>query len=460
MEVWIHHVGVCLLFMTSWDGCLADEGWFWHVTDFHYDFSYSGLDLSCNDVVTNHGKYGNYWCDSPWRLINSSVEAMKKFKLDVDFILWTGDSVLHTRDEHLSLDINDGILTNITTLLKQAFGSTRIYATFGNHDYFPDAQFPPNNNELYNRTLENWLTWISDEREKENFLKGAYYSAVTDHGIRIVALNTNLYYTSDKLTANLTDPAGQFAWLETLLTNSSVNNEKVLITGHVPPGVVDTMSKPWMYQHFNKKMNDIILKYSDVIIGLHFGHEHMDNFRLYRKSDVPVAVLFSAPSVTPWRYKIPTQTGAAHNPAIRLVHYDRQTGRQINMITYYMDLPASNALGEPQWAEEYNAIRDYAIADLSPTSINTLIDRIDVSGSPEFDKYWKWRVVNVPDELLEECNEACNANIVCQFRHVDQASYDACVLKAIGNSTCLVPSLAWVLVFALLGLASYAWTTI
>ncbi|XP_069115080.1 acid sphingomyelinase-like phosphodiesterase 3b [Argopecten irradians] len=449
-------VVVCLLFVTPWTFCVADEGWFWHVTDFHYDFSYADLDFSCNDDVTNHGKFGDYWCDAPWQLVQSSVKAMKNFKAEVDFILWTGDNVLHTADEHLSLDINDGILSNITTLLVQEFDSTPIYATFGNHDYFPDAQFPPNNNELYNRTLDNWVTWITDEEEKKNFLRGGYYSVMTNHGIRILALNTNLYYTSDKITGNLTDPAGQFAWMESLLTNSTVNNEKVLITGHVPPGIVDTMSKPWMYQHFNDKMNEIILKYSDVIIGLHFGHEHMDNFRLYTKSGTPVAVLFCAPSVTPWRYKIPTSTGAPHNPAIRLVQYDRQTGRHLNMITYYMDLPASNAQGRAIWAQEYNATRDYAIDDLSPHSFKKLVDRISASGaSTEFNKYWKWRVVNVQDEMLDECNEACNTNIICQFSHLDQTSYDACVLDAVGTSTCLVSNLAVVLISALFGLVSY-----
>ena len=67
-------------------------GWFLHVTDFHWDYTYGTQDWSCNDEVTNHGLFGDYWCDSPWNLITSAVEAMKNATegRDADFVLWTG----------------------------------------------------------------------------------------------------------------------------------------------------------------------------------------------------------------------------------------------------------------------------------------------------------------------------------------------------------------------------------
>ncbi|XP_060063975.1 acid sphingomyelinase-like phosphodiesterase 3b [Ylistrum balloti] len=450
---WIRCTDVYLLFLISLPCNVADEGWFWHVTDFHYDFSYSDRDLSCSDSVTHHGEYGDYWCDAPWRLIESSVKAMKRFKPDVDFILWTGDSVLHAGSEYLSIDINVGILSNITNLIVQKFGSTPIYATLGNNDFYPDDDFPPTNNELYNRTLKIWETWINGDGEKENFLKGGFYTTVTSHGIRVVALNTNLYYRSNKLTEHITDPADQFTWLENILTNATTNKEKVLITGHVSPGVVDSRGRSPMYEHFNRKINYVIQKYADVIIGLHFGHEHADTFLVYKKSDVPIATMFLAPSVTPWRYKTPTKAGPAHNPAIRLVQYDRLTGRHLNMITYYMDLPASNAQGIPQWAEEYNATRDYNIDDLSPNSMNKLAQRMSTPNSPEFNKYWKWRFASVQNDILESCDEECKTKIVCQISHVDQSTYDACVLKTVDDSTGLISSLVLVLTSALLCVA-------
>lgn len=52
---------------------------------------------------------------------------------------------------------------------------------------------------------------------------------------------------------------------------------------------------------------------------------------------IPMIPVFMAPSVTPWRYKNPKKTGAAHNPGIRLVKYDRATGNifpAVNVAVY------------------------------------------------------------------------------------------------------------------------------
>lgn len=84
------------------------------------------------------------------------------------------DSVLHTPDENLSINENIDILTNLTGQLQETFPTMDVYATYGNHDYFPSNQYPPHNNEIYNRTLEHWRTWINDSTQETNFLKGVW----------------------------------------------------------------------------------------------------------------------------------------------------------------------------------------------------------------------------------------------------------------------------------------------
>jgi hypothetical protein len=37
----------------------------------------------------------------------------------------------------------------------------------------------------------------------------------------------------------------------------------------------------WMYEDFHKKLTAILYEFNDVITGLHFGHEHNDNFRVF-----------------------------------------------------------------------------------------------------------------------------------------------------------------------------------
>ena len=82
------------------------------------------------------------------------------------------DTVLHGKDADLSYQTNSDILDNVTQAMSKAFPGKPVYATFGNHDYYPTDQFPPHNNELYNDTLLRWSNWIMEPTENSNFRKG------------------------------------------------------------------------------------------------------------------------------------------------------------------------------------------------------------------------------------------------------------------------------------------------
>ena len=78
-------------------GLLAPAGKFWHVSDLHLDRDYKVSEdplqvcpSAGSQPVPNAGPWGNYLCDSPWILINSSIYAMKEIEPEPDFIFWTG----------------------------------------------------------------------------------------------------------------------------------------------------------------------------------------------------------------------------------------------------------------------------------------------------------------------------------------------------------------------------------
>lgn len=56
---------------------------------------------------------------------------------------------------------------------------------------------------------------------------GGFYSQLVKPGLRVVSLNTILYYGPNKVTVNMTDPAGQFEWLEKTLERAAQSQEKV-----------------------------------------------------------------------------------------------------------------------------------------------------------------------------------------------------------------------------------------
>lgn len=426
----------------------ADTGYFWHITDFHYDFTYHGAQLSCNSdqLSGDLGKFGDFWCDSPWTLVNSSVHAMAHIKPDADFVLWTGDTVLHGTDEDLNYTLNAEVLDNITDILHRTLPGVPVYASFGNHDYWPNNQFPPENNRLYNDTLDRWRDWINDPSQHDNFRKGAYYTVKTQYSLRIIALNTNLYYTSNKAVLNHTDPGGQLAWLNGTLEAAKHSNEKVLITAHIPPGVHTPNSLIWMHEIYHNPFLAILRNYADIIVGMHFGHDHADGFKVLTNTNGDHATpIFIAPSVTPWRYKIPNEIGPAHNPGIRLVKYDRTTGGQLDILQYYLDLQKANKDGVAIWNSEYNATTHYNINELSVGELKKLIDRMKNANGNEFQSFWRHFTVSPPQDLQKPCDETCHASIICGFTEFEMQAFQACKMGMISGSPYIHASFFYIL---------------
>ena len=66
------------------------------MTDFHYDSRY---EAGGSRAEMCHGKdsndetvsgWGDFKCDSPWKLIQSGIDMLKMNFSDPDFIIWTG----------------------------------------------------------------------------------------------------------------------------------------------------------------------------------------------------------------------------------------------------------------------------------------------------------------------------------------------------------------------------------
>ncbi|XP_005095075.2 acid sphingomyelinase-like phosphodiesterase 3b [Aplysia californica] len=387
-------------------------GYFWHVTDFHYDHTYWTSGLSCNDEVPVKGQFGDYWCDSPWELVLESVREMARVKADVDFLIWTGDSVAHIKDANLTLETNLEVMQNVTTVLNDSFPNTSIYASLGNHDFYPNNQASAEMEEMYNRVSDMWGSWIEGTAQRELFKKGGYYIQNIGNKTRLVALNTNLYFSSNRMTRNITDPAGQLEWLRGQLEGARQNGEKVMITGHVPVGVFAPGLTEWFYPEFTGPFLDLIVEYADVIIANHFGHNHGDGFVVLQKEvGAQMAVpQFMAPSVTPWRFKIPGLTGAAHNPAVRLVKYDRDTGLNLDYDQYFMNLTQGNQQGSPTWKKLYTFTEAYKVNDMSVASLRSIFDKMKSQNSEEGQKFCNFHLVS---EFDKPCTSGMRADIHC-----------------------------------------------
>ncbi|GAB1607193.1 hypothetical protein Ahia01_001002500, partial [Argonauta hians] len=355
-----------------------DIGTIWQVTDFHLDTAYDTQGdptHMCHKAQQQQqqqqagerppkeilGTYGDYRCDSPWALVSSAVSAMWSIEPSPDFILWTGDSIPHVPDSQNTLQHNYEVIGKLTLLLRSTFPNTTIYPTVGNHDPYPANEMPFKGpgNLYYSQllTVSHWDQLLQGADQREQFVKAGYYTTVISPGFRLISLNTNLYYSLNTLTANSTDPGAQLRWLRHQLEQARLNNEKVLLMAHVPPGIFErSASLQWMYSHFNDQLVHLLTQYAGVITACIFGHEHTDTFRLlYDDAHQPVSVLLMAPAVTPMTSTLPGV--GANNPGIRLYHYNRTDHRLLNYHQYYLDLAATTT-HRADWQLEYRAVED------------------------------------------------------------------------------------------------------
>ncbi|XP_053122980.1 acid sphingomyelinase-like phosphodiesterase 3b isoform X2 [Hemicordylus capensis] len=409
------------------------EGSFWHITDLHLDPEYT---LTPNPLqvcpsagsqpVPNAGPWGDYLCDAPWILVNSSVYAMKEILADPDFILWTGDDTPHVGNEKLSEKAVLQIIERLTNLIKRVFPGTPVFPAMGNHDFHPKNQFPPEENRIYNATAEMWRLWLGDNSTLA-FKAGAFYSQLLPgpgKGRRMVVLNTNLYYENNNQTLSLQDPGGQFQWLEETLANASKAGEKVYIIGHIPPGFFEKKrGKPWFREHFNQRYTEIIQKHHGVIVAQFFGHHHTDSFKMfYSNTGSPVSVMFLAPAVTPWKTTLPGVHNGANNPGIRVFTYDRDTLLVKDLTTYYLNLSLANT-ESPKWEKEYSLTEAFQIPDGSVLSMHVLLEKL-MKNNSHFQQYYRYNSVQYD---LTDCDKSCQTDHICAIGEVDFAKYDQCI---------------------------------
>jgi len=219
---YIYFVITFALFTTSKQ---QGYGFFWHLADAHFDPDYTtsgNPDKMChsdNGSFTPAQQFGDYLCDSPYLLIQNAVAFMKSQYPNPDFIIWTGDDPPHIPVSALSEDKVLNSIQNITTLLKSNFPGVQVYPALGNHDTYPKGQFVEGPNYMYNMTANIWSDWLPQDA-LATFRKGGYYTLPIKQGLRIISLNTNLYYTQNQLSEKIRDPAGQVQWLIEILTSA------------------------------------------------------------------------------------------------------------------------------------------------------------------------------------------------------------------------------------------------
>lgn len=233
-----------------------------------------------------------------------------------------------------------------------------VYGTAGNHEANPVNSFPPNSvghetQWLYDQLSSEWSHWIGDAATNAVEAGGSYSTKYPNGNLRVISLNTNLYY---KLNFWLfqayddKDPNGQIAWLVQELDAAEKAGEHVYIIAHMPPGQSDALHDGSNY------LDQVFNRYANTIAATFYGHTHVDHFEI-SYTDWSAQTYSNAYLTS---YIAPSLTPTSGMPSFRVYDVDPDTFAVLDHTTYMADMtnPAFQTTG-PVWTKLYSAKEAY-----------------------------------------------------------------------------------------------------
>ncbi|KAF2145530.1 uncharacterized protein K452DRAFT_305533 [Aplosporella prunicola CBS 121167] len=278
---------------------------FSHSTDIHPDPFYkfgSATDAqgACHHGSGPAGYYGAETsdCDAPITLVNATFDWIRdNIRDDIDFILWTGDSVRHDNDEKIPRHEDQVLEQNelIADKFREVFGRDDdddsdptndfvipIVPNFGNNDILPHNIFTPGPNRWTSKYLDIWKSFIPEE-QRHQFQRGGWFSVeAIPNKLSVLSLNTLFFFSKNAGVdgcAMKSEPGYEhFEWLRVQLQILRERGMKAILIGHVPPA--RTENKQLWDETCWQKYTLWTRQYRDVIVSSMFGHMNIDHFLL------------------------------------------------------------------------------------------------------------------------------------------------------------------------------------
>jgi len=400
----------------------AKLGYFWHISDNHMQSDYKeGTDPEwhCTKYKGDAGKFGHYKCRAPYAVEFTAISEIPTLRPDEckndlpQFILWTGDSVASRLGSYepdaITWDLRN--VTDLFNILRKKLGAKiPVYPVLGNHDSSPQHFFKAVGDWVYPVVAKLWQPYLPADAIA-TLSKSGYYSVKVNNKLRLIVLNTNLYYELNNLTLGVVDPGGQIKWLHNELQKAKNNNELVYIAGHVPPRGMGGCFRP----EYGKPFLEAMKGFHSIIKASFWGHCHMDAFHLVG-------------NITSGDYHVghyaPTLgTNYYTDPAFRRVLIDTDTFEVKNWRTFYMHLPDANKEGRIRWKVLYDAHSAYGIEDANPKTMLSLIKKMS-KDSNLFKSYYN-RLKSGAN--MGACDESCKKKWICSMLYPHMYGYDECV---------------------------------
>lgn len=412
----------------------ALEGRFVHLTDTHLLRAYgAGTDPAKNCIAGRSrgraGMFGDYKCDNTALVQNLTAEALKH-RARPDFVLYGGDHVA-LKDPNASIADTVWFVRDIARVLRDVQtalgGGVRVFPMLGNHDTFPFYQFPEKGPfYIYEAAADAWKDFLQPA-SLATVRAGGYYTELVEPGLRIVVVNTAMYFCGNWMfPQRRVDPGQQLAWLRGVLESARASHERVFLAAHVPPGASEKTGSFEMWSSFNDQFVRALAGFhGDPIVASFYGHQHFATYRVIAdpNTTAPTAanahVGFVASSLTPRPNANPSVTEYTFLPRAPYTVLDRAAD--------YIDLRASNEQGRAVWkaAQSYRALFGAAQLDVPTMAAAAAAMHTDRA---LFAAFYEDLVTHGP--LSGNCtSSACHGRVLCSLTNTMFSDFQDCIKR-------------------------------
>ncbi|KAK3298893.1 Metallo-dependent phosphatase-like protein [Chaetomium fimeti] len=286
------------------------HGRFLHITDIHPDEYYkvhssTDEDDGCHRGRGPAGPYGAETsdCDSPFSLVNATFDWIDaNIKDSIDFVVWTGDSARHDRDEELPrnpdqvLGTNRWIADKFVDMLSDKGDkgmNIPVVPNFGNNDILPHNILLPGPNKWLQHYSHIWRHFIPEEQRHSFEYGGWFHVEVIPNKLAVFSLNTLYLFDRNAGVDGCASPSEpgykQMEWLRVQLQFMRERGMKAILIGHVPPARTD--SKMLWDETCWQKYSLWMHQFRDVVVVGLYGHMNIDHFIIHDKDEINIAEL-------------------------------------------------------------------------------------------------------------------------------------------------------------------------
>ncbi|KAL4127890.1 hypothetical protein PRIC2_006887 [Phytophthora ramorum] len=396
-----------------------------HFSDVHLNISES---LDATESVEIKLTYGD---DAPITLLTSALAFAKELIPDPDFFLYTGDHVAHG---DLSEEFEaETVETNVETMAqyyatKDNDTKLDVTALIGNADTTPDYNMNVTDPETeVNPSIALISAAWEDTLSKSNldwFNRRGYLSYDLDDKLVVLTLNTVPYSPSHSPdTTNISDPFGQFAWLNETLLELRNADKFAYVVGHIPP-IIDSYSGAQMWEpEYIVIYKEIVHQFADIIKAQFFAHVHSIEFRVPLTSEQKVQQEADGAELVPLFMSAAISPIYNNNPAFMVWDFDATTYEVLDFTVYGSNVSTTQEL---DWRPLFKASTEYGVSSLRTSELNAFVDRAASDPTLLEQYYYNSKAQSY---LQSSCVDvACQSKWLCTTQwYTTSEDFDACV---------------------------------